>query len=231
MEPFSLTKNANKRSQIGGCLMKKLSIIDQFCLSFDQTLRTLTGNVSAIRPYPAANIAEAELSDDERRHAGALMRVNHAGEVCAQALYNGQAFFSKNHSVQAKMREAAMEEGDHLDWCCKRIHELQTHESYLNPLWYSGSFAIGALAAMIGDDWSLGFVAETETQVVKHLQNHLRLLPEKDQRSHAILQQMQVDEEKHKDTAVAEGAKALPQIIKKVMAFTSKMMVKTSYHI
>jgi ubiquinone biosynthesis monooxygenase Coq7 len=206
------------------------SALDQLCLGMDQALRAIVGSAKTSgRPYPAIGESEPVLSDKERKHAAGLMRVNHAGEVSAQALYHAQGLISKNQEVRQHMQDAAMEEGDHLDWCSKRLSELGSHTSYLNPVWYAGSFAIGLVAGWVGDEWSLGFVAETEQQVVKHLEKHLQSLPEQDLKSAAILREMQIDEAKHRDEAIQSGAKALPLLIKKLMNLTSKMMVKTAY--
>lgn len=180
-------------------------------------------------PYPAKGVAEASLSEQERKHAASLMRINHAGEVCAQALYHGQGVVSKSLDVQEKLQHAAVEEGDHLAWCKQRLDELGSHPSYLTPLWYMGSFCIGIAAGVLGDDWSLGFLAETERQVIKHLAGHQDSLPAQDQRSQAILQKMEADEARHRDDAVTLGAKELPMPVKKVMGLTSKVMVKTAY--
>ncbi|TAK73970.1 MAG: 2-polyprenyl-3-methyl-6-methoxy-1,4-benzoquinone monooxygenase, partial [Gammaproteobacteria bacterium] len=196
----------------------------------DQAVRALTDNAKTTRaPYPAAAVEESLLSDEQRKHSAALMRINHAGEICAQALYHGQGVISRSREVQAKMQQAAIEEGDHLAWCKLRLDELGSHTSYLNPLWYAGSFCIGMAAGMIGDEWSLGFVAETERQVVQHLQGHLQLLPEQDQRSYRILVQMEQDEADHRDVAMASGARGLPGGVKWGMALVSKVMVKTAY--
>ncbi len=180
-------------------------------------------------PYPAKSVAEADLSDQERKHAAGLMRVNHAGEVCAQALYHGQGAVTNSLKIKEKMQHAAVEEGDHLAWCKQRLDELGSHPSYLSPLWYTGSFSIGAIAGILGDDWSLGFLAETERQVIRHLEGHQDSLPAQDLRSQAILQQMEADEARHRDDAVELGAKELPSPIKKLMELTSKIMVKTAY--
>lgn len=209
---------------------RQYSKLDQLCLGFDSALRSVFGNpVTTNRKYPAAGVAEPTLTPEQTKHAAALMRINHAGEVCAQALYHGQGIVSKRPDVRDKMEQAAIEEGDHLAWCSQRIHELSSHTSYLNPLWYMGSFAIGITAGLIGDKWSLGFLAETENQVVKHLQNHMTLLPAEDQKSYQILQQMEEDEARHRDDAQDAGAAELPSFIKKLMGFTSKIMVKTAY--
>lgn len=206
------------------------SFFDQLCLGIDQVVRALGNNPKTTgKPYPAERVEENLLDDKQRKHAAALMRINHAGEICAQALYHGQGMVSRSEEIQLRMREAAVEEGDHLAWCQKRLEELGSHTSYLNPFWYAGSFCIGMLAGMIGDKWSLGFVAETERQVIKHLEGHLQLLPEEDERSVKILQQMESDEAKHRDEALAAGAQTLPHAIRKGMALTAKIMVKAAY--
>lgn len=208
------------------------TFLDRLCLGFDQALRALTDNThSTGRQHPGKKSTDTPLSDDERQQSAALMRINHAGEICAQALYHGQGMVSKSSEVQDKMRQAALEEGDHLAWCRERLEELGSHTSYLNPLWYAGSFCIGMAAGMVGDQWSLGFVAETERQVIKHLEGHLHLLHAQDERSYNILQQMEKDEAKHRDEAVASGARELPETIKTAMTLMSKVMVKTAYYI
>jgi len=209
---------------------RNYSFFDKLCLGVDQAVRALTDNVHTTDAiYPAKNVEPSLLNDQEKKHAAALMRINHAGEICAQALYHGQGLVSRTHIIQEKMQQAALEEGDHLAWCKKRIDELGSHTSYLNPLWYAGSFCIGMMAGMVGDQWSLGFVAETERQVVKHLEEQLHLLPANDARSYQILQRMENDEAKHRDEAIASGAKELPEIIKAGMSLTAKFMVKTTY--
>lgn len=209
---------------------RQYSRLDQLCLGFDQALRAIHGAPAATeRSYPAANESEPVLSAAERKHAAGLMRVNHAGEVCAQALYHGQGLVSRNPDIQQQMQQSAIEEGDHLNWCDTRLKELDSHTSYLNPVWYAGSFMLGMTAGLIGDRWSLGFVAETEYQVVKHLEKHLQLLPPQDHKSIKILEQMHTDESHHRDEAIKAGALDLPAFIKKIMTFTSKAMVKTAY--
>lgn len=210
---------------------RNYTIFDRICLGLDQVVRALTDNVQTTQAaYPAEKLTDApELTDDERRHAAGLMRVNHAGEICAQALYHGQGLVSRNHRIQAHMQQAALEEGDHLAWCKQRLDELQSHTSYLKPLWYAGSFCIGMVAGLIGDKWSLGFVVETERQVIKHLESHIHLLPMQDSRSYQILKQMEADETKHRNEAIASGAHELPMVVKKGMALTAKVMVKTAY--
>lgn len=211
---------------------RNYSKLDQLCISIDEALRAVCGKASTMkRPYPAGNTAEPELTDSERKHIAGLMRVNHAGEVCAQALYHGQGLVSRDPAIQQQMQAAAVEEGDHLAWCSQRLSELDSHTSYLNPFWYAGSFAIGVAAGCISDKCSLGFVAETESQVVKHLESHLASLPEKDEKTQKILQQMKNDEAEHRDEALEAGATQLPEPVKKVMSWASKLMVKTAYWI
>ena len=208
------------------------SPVDQLLLSVENGLRTVFGKPeSTERPDPAVNIPEHELSDAEHELAGRLMRINHTGEVAAQGLYSGQALTAKLPEVRDKMERAAQEENDHLAWCEKRIHELGAHKSLLNPLWYAGSMVIGALAGIAGDKWSLGFVAETEHQVVHHLDEHLAQLSERDAKSRAILEQMKQDEGRHATVALHAGGAHLPGPVQKLMALTSKVMTKTSYWI
>ena len=211
---------------------RHFTFLDKLCLGIDQAVRALTDNAKTTgEPYPAHHANQSELLEDERKHAAGLMRVNHTGEICAQALYHGQGLVSREAALQTKLQQAAIEEGDHLAWCKQRLDELHSHTSYLNPLWYAGSFGIGMIAGMVGDKWSLGFVVETERQVIKHLENHIAALPRQDKSSHQILARMEQDEAKHRDDAIAAGAHELPGIIKKIMALTSKIMVKTAYWI
>src|SRR5271156_3741638 len=183
------------------------SLLDKFCLGFDQFLRAVADNPKTTgRASPGGKEKGQPLSATETKHVAGLMRINHAGEICAQALYHGQALASRGTETGEKLNQAAIEEGDHLAWCSQRVAELGSHTSYLNPLWYLGSFVIGLGAGMAGDKWSLGFVAETEKQVVKHLKSHLKELPEHDHRSMRILQQMQEDEEHHRQEALKLGA-------------------------
>lgn len=212
--------------------MRDYSVFDRLLMQCDTAVRTLVGKpLVTQRPYPAAEIDEPELDSASRAHVAALMRVNHAGEVSAQALYQGQALTARNPALREKLAEAAAEENDHLVWTENRIHELGDHTSRLNPLWYGGSFAIGALAGVLGDKWNLGFLAETEHQVVEHLGEHLQQLPENDTRSRAILQQMQQDEAKHATTAIDHGASELPSPVKKLMRAMSKVMTQSAYRI
>ncbi len=212
--------------------MRQLNAIDQFIVRADRALRTLVaGEQFADRPSPAKNIAEAELSPEEARHAAGLMRVNHAGEVCAQALYQGQALTAKLPHVRAEMEKAAAEEVDHLVWCQERLDALNSHTSYLNPLWYGMSFAIGAGAGLVSDKVSLGFVAATEEQVCNHLQHHLEELPTRDAKSRAVVTQMLRDEARHADMALSAGGMRFPTPVKGLMTLVSKAMTKTSYRL
>lgn len=186
---------------------------------------------TAARENPGTGHSEHELSAQERRHSAGLMRINHAGEVAAQALYQGQALTANLANVREQMTQAAREEQDHLAWCEQRLHELGDRTSWLNPLWYGGSFAIGALAGAAGDAWSLGFVAETERQVMRHLEQHLSTLPTADTKSRAILEQMKIDEGQHATMAMQAGGKELPEPLKRLMGLTSKVMTSTAYWI
>ena len=211
---------------------RNFSPADHLMMQVDTGLRTLFGKPSTTeRPNPEDVVEEGELSSNEKELAGRLMRINHSGEVAAQGLYQGQALTAKLPEVKEKMERAAQEENDHLDWCEQRIKELGTHTSYLNPLWYVGSVAIGATAGLAGDKWSLGFVAETEHQVVRHLMSHLDQISENDHKSRAILEQMKEDEGQHATTALNAGGAALPLPVKKFMALTSKIMTKSVYRI
>ncbi|MDH5216819.1 MAG: 2-polyprenyl-3-methyl-6-methoxy-1,4-benzoquinone monooxygenase [Gammaproteobacteria bacterium] len=211
---------------------RRMSPIDHFISNIDQGMRTIFGKPDVTeRENPARDIDESELTDKEKRHSAALMRVNHAGEIAAQALYQGQALTARNDKVRDQMERSAQEENDHLDWCETRLKELDSHTSYLAPLWYTGSLAIGALAGAAGDKWSLGFVVETERQVEKHLDEHLKEISENDTRSKAIIQQMKEDEIHHATTALEAGGAPLPAPIKGLMKLTSKIMTKTAYRI
>ena len=212
--------------------MRNYTPFDQIVMNADTALRTLFGQpVITHREYPADDIPDAEFSEQEKKRISGLMRVNHCGEVSAQALYQGQALTSKNREVKEKLQEAALEENDHLQWTKNRLDELDSHTSLLNPLWYGGSFAIGAFAGAVGDKWNLGFLAETEHQVVKHLESHLDKLPGGDRRSRAILEQMKIDELKHATTAIEHGAAELPPPVKTLMAAMSKVMTSTAYYV
>lgn len=211
---------------------RNLTLLDQLLTQADRALRTIAGNNAAsTRNSPAQGIEEAELDGGETKHVAGLMRINHTGEVCAQGLYQGQALTAKLEQVRNKMQEASDEEEDHLAWCRGRLKELNSHTSTLNPLFYGASFGIGALAGLAGDKWSLGFVAETEKQVCKHLESHLQKLPSQDEKSKAILEQMKIDEAKHATTATEAGGASLPLPVKLGMTLMSKVMTKTTYHI
>ena len=213
-------------------LMRHYTAFDQLIMNTDTALRTLFGEpIITEREYPAADISDAEFSQQEKKHIASLMRVNHCGEVSAQALYQGQSLTSKNKEIKDKLQRAALEENDHLNWTKNRIDELGGHTSFLNPLWYGGSFAIGAFAGAMGDKWNLGFLAETEHQVVNHLESHLNQLPGGDLKSRAILEQMKTDELKHATTAIENGAAQLPPAVKTLMAAMSKVMTGTAYYI
>ncbi len=210
--------------------MNKMNLLDQACLGFDQILKSLTQlNQTTGRPDPGENLRNEPLSAKQSRVAAGLMRINHTGEVCAQALYLGQGLTAKLAQVRQKMRQAAAEEVDHLAWCKHRLDGLGSHTSYLNPLWFMGSFAIGATAGLIGDKWSLGFVAETERQVVKHLEEHQLKLPKQDLKSHAVIEQMRIDEEKHRQMAIDAGAATFPKWVRLTMKVMSKVMTTTTY--
>ncbi|HVA56105.1 MAG TPA: 2-polyprenyl-3-methyl-6-methoxy-1,4-benzoquinone monooxygenase [Gammaproteobacteria bacterium] len=212
---------------------RTLSPLDRFITELDKALRTAfpTTSHTAARPNPAAAQLQDDLDTQERQLAGKLMRVNHAGEVAAQALYQGQAFTAHSDSVRSGMAQSAAEEVDHLGWCEQRLQELNTGASKLDPFWYLGSFAIGALAGIIGDNFSLGFVAETERQVVEHLDRHLQRLPAGDHKSRAILEQMKQDEARHSSIATHAGGSAMPEPIRNLMRLTSKIMTGTAYRI
>lgn len=180
------------------------------------------------RPYPADEVEPSSASDVETRCSGELMRVNHAGEVCAQALYQGQALTARSTRVRKAMEKASEEENDHLAWCQARLDELGEHKSRLTPVWFLGSFVMGSLAGVFGDPWSLGFVAETERQVVRHLEGHLRRLPAADSRSRRIVEQMKVDEGRHAYHAMGAGGRELPECVKKAMAGTARIMTTTA---
>lgn len=203
--------------------------VDTLLVQFDRALRTLSAAPVAHRPSPGSSVPAPELDSNAKREAAGLMRVNHSGEVAAQALYYGQSFTAKNEATRATLLKAADEEGDHLAWCAERINELGSHTSFLNPLWYAGSFAIGAVAGLAGDRYSLGFVAETEEQVEQHLASHMKRLPTDDQRSRAIVEQMSIDERDHGQAALAAGGTRLPNVIRRVMRTTARVMTSTSY--
>lgn len=208
-------------------------MLDRLIIEFDRGLRTLAAEALSVRKHPDLAVdADAEqLENSDKRRAAALMRVNHCGEVCAQALYNGQSLTSRNSATVAALRQASQEETEHLAWCERRITELGGRKSLLNPLWYAGSFALGAVAGALGDKWNLGFLAETERQVARHLESHLDKLPKNDSKSRAILKQMHADETHHAETAVENGAAELPQPVKSAMQLVSRVMTGTSYYL
>jgi len=212
--------------------MSHLSRLDYVCLAIDQGLRTVFKLPCANkRVNPAADIVNPSLEEEEARKAAALMRVNHAGEVCAQALYLGQAITSHGESMRNVLHQSAQEEIDHLAWCQQRLQELNSHTSYLNPLWYMGSLGIGMMAGLAGDKWNLGFLAETEQQVSAHLERHLQKLPVADEKSRAIVKQMQEDEQQHANTAVNLGAHALPKPVQMAMRLASKVMTSVAHRV
>jgi ubiquinone biosynthesis monooxygenase Coq7 len=198
---------------------------------FDKALRAVFAKAPTRRPMPGAQLPEAELSATEKSHVAALMRVNHCGEICAQALYQGQALASRNPLVRRELEIAAWEETEHLNWTETRIAELGGRKSLLNPLWYGGSLAIGAIAGKCGDAWSLGFLAETERQVEGHLEGHKARLPAQDRKSWEVLEQMKLDEMRHAETAIGHGARELPAPVKFAMKLSSRLMTRLSYWI
>jgi 3-demethoxyubiquinol 3-hydroxylase len=205
-------------------------ISDKFITAFDTGLRTLFAKPAQTRIRPDDHITEAPLNDADKKEAVALMRINHVGEVCAQALYSGQAFVSSNADIVDALKQAASEETDHLAWCESRIEELGGRKSFLNPVWYLGSFTLGATAGMLGDRWNLGFLAETEQQVETHLGQHLEKLSQDDIKTRAIIKQMQTDEREHAETARTLGGNPLPTPVKFGMKFASKIMTSTAYY-
>lgn len=205
--------------------------LDRLIVEFDKGLRTLLSEAHSARPHPDANTPDAPLDEAERKHAAGLMRINHSGEICAQALYQGQALTARDPAVQAELKQAAQEETEHLAWTARRVHELGGHLSVLNPLWYTGSLTLGAFAGLLGDKWNLGFLSETERQVGGHLQSHLGKLPAHDEKSRAIVQQMYVDETKHSDMAKRMGGAELSEPVKFAMKATSKILTHTAYRI
>jgi ubiquinone biosynthesis monooxygenase Coq7 len=205
--------------------------IDRLIIGFDRALRTLCGPAVSLRPVPGGNLPNPELSAAEKRHAAALMRVNHSGEVCAQALYQGQALTARDTAARDTLERAAVEETEHLAWTAQRIDELGGRVSVLNPIFYAGSFAIGALSGLLGDKWNMGFLAETERQVEGHLDGHLDQLPVQDEKSRAIVAQMKVDEARHAQTARAHGAAELPEPVKQAMRISSRLMTVSTYRL
>jgi ubiquinone biosynthesis monooxygenase Coq7 len=205
--------------------------VDRLIVEFDRALRAVTGVAHASRPSPAERFSEKDIGEEERMHAAALMRVNHVGEVCAQALYQGQGLTARDPVARQALEQAAREEEDHLAWSAERIRELGGRPSLLNPLWYAGAFAIGAVAGALGDRWNLAFLAETERQVEEHLGGHLEELPAEDRRTRAIVEAMQADEARHRASAIELGAAELPEPVKRAMRLASKVMTTVAYRV
>ena len=205
--------------------------LDDLIIAFDKGLRTVFAPAQSLRATPGRDLSEAAMTEEQRRLSASLMRVNHSGEICAQALYQGQALTARNPRAKAALEQAAREETEHLAWTEGRIEELGGRKSLLNPVWYAGSFALGALAGLAGDRWNLGFLAETERQVVTHLEGHLGRLPEEDARSRAIVEKMKEDEARHATSAVGHGAAELPEPAKAAMRLSSKVMTETAFWI
>ena len=211
---------------------RQYSALDRFIENADGVLRTLSRNANqARRESPATGADEATLETGQRQHVAGLMRVNHTGEVCAQALYQGQALTAQLPDVRDKMEQAAQEEIDHLVWCEERLQQLGSHTSLLNPAFYSLSFMLGAVAGLVGDKWSLGFVAATEERVCQHLEDHLQQLPEEDEKSRRILQQMLSDERRHGDLALDAGGEDFPKPVKRAMGVVARLMTASSYRV
>ena len=204
-------------------------MLDKLIIEFDKGLRTLLTPAQSARPLPGRDLSEPELAAADKKHAAGLMRVNHVGEVCAQALYQGQALTARDPVARTALEEAAREETEHLAWCESRIHALGGRKSLLNPVWYASSLVLGMAAGALGDKWSLGFLAETEHQVEAHLGGHLDTLPEADTKSRAVVAQMQEDEARHAETALAHGGAELPMPIRRLMTLMSKVMTRTAY--
>jgi len=206
-----------------------MTSLEQLILTFDRSLRVFALPARASRPYPAESVPYVEMGEPERKKSGALMRINHTGEVCAQALYQSQALFAKHSDTRIALDHAAQEEWDHLGWCAKRLEELGDRPSYLNPIWYAGSFMMGAVSALAGDQWNMAFLVETERQVESHLSSHLESLPAEDLRSRAIVDTMREEEAAHAVMAESRGANVMPPPIKLAMQATAKLMTTTAY--
>ena len=205
--------------------------VDDLIFGIDKALRTLFVAASTLRSVPGSGEAEADLSLEEKASAGALMRVNHVGEICAQALYQGQVLTCRDEEIRAALEKAAVEETEHLAWTERRILELGARKSILNPLWYLGALSIGVVVGRVGDGWNLGFLAETERQVEAHLDSHLDKLPKQDVRSRSIVAQMKSDEQRHAESAVALGAKELPAPARQAMRLAARVMTRTAYYL
>jgi ubiquinone biosynthesis monooxygenase Coq7 len=210
---------------------RSISPLDQLIAGFDKALRVVGGVATSSRPNPGAHAADCELNDEEQRHSAGLMRVNHVGEVCAQALYDSQARFARTPEVRQQLAQAAREEQDHLAWTAERLTELGSQPSLLNPFWYAGAFALGTIAGKLGDAHSLGYVVETERQVEAHLNSHLEQLPPQDAKSRAIVDQMRIDEIAHGAAAQELGAAAMPLPVRMAMQAMAKLMTSTAYYI
>lgn len=210
---------------------RNLTRMDRILLGASRALQTVYGKPEQARPYPATVRNTAEFSEWDRRSSAAYMRVNHTGEVCAQALYQSQALTARSSANRDRMQHSADEEMDHLAWCERRIEELEGRKSLLNPVWYGGSFVIGALAGLVGDKWNLGFLAETEEQVVEHLEKHLSSLPKTDRRSRQVIAQMQSDEARHAHEAIEAGAGTLPAPARTLMRLAARVMTSTAYRL
>lgn len=211
---------------------RDLTPLDRLLAGADNALRTIAAPAGRpARKNPAADIADSDLSSEQRSHAAGLMRVNHAGEIAAQGLYQGHAAVARDRDVEQQMQRAADEEFDHLAWCEQRLAELDAGPSRLSPVWYAGAFAIGAASGVLGDRWSLGFIAETEKQVCAHLDSHLASLPDEDARSRAIVGKMRDEEQQHGENAVDAGAAELPAAVRRLMQLTAKVMTKTAYRV
>ncbi len=209
---------------------RELTPLDRLLASANNALRTVAAPAGRpARPNPAEHIIDADLDERQKLHAAGLMRINHAGEVAAQALYQGHAAVARDKSVEEQMQRAADEEFDHLAWCEQRVNELGENVSRLTPVWYAGAFAIGAASGILGDKWSLGFIEETEKQVCAHLDSHLDSLPPDDAKSRAIVEQMRDEEAEHGENAAHAGAADLPRPVKRLMQITAKVMTKTAY--
>jgi ubiquinone biosynthesis monooxygenase Coq7 len=208
-----------------------MSVIDELVIGLDRALKTVLGNPVAERANPSAPLTEPELSDEEKSHAAGLMRVNHTGEICAQGLYEGQALTARDPAIRESLLDAAQEETDHLAWCEERLSELDAEPSLLNPLFYTASFAMGAVTGLLGDRVSLGFVEATEDQVCRHLESHMESLPESDEKSRSIVEQMHADEARHGEDAIARGGAEFPEPVKRAMSLVSKLMTETTYRI
>ncbi len=211
--------------------MQNRLTLDKIIIALDTGLRTLLAKPHSVRVHPDANIAEAKLSTADKKYASALMRVNHTGEVCAQPLYCGQALTAQHPETTAALKQAALEETEHLAWCETRIQQLGGHTSLLNPMFYAGSLTLGVIAGVLGDRWNLGFLAETEQQVGEHLASHLNKLPEADKKTRAIIEQMQIDEAQHAQQAVQLGGAELPAPVRFFMRQSSKLMTTSTHYL